>query len=101
MCNLDINVTDEGVRIKVHARAGARKNAITGIHDGGLCISVTQAPERGKANAAIIALLAGQLGTAKRNVQLISGETNSNKQFLLVAITEEEALQLVSIERAP
>lgn len=92
---LDLKLTGEGVVLRVRARAGARKNAITGIHDGALCVSVTQVPERGKANAAIISLLAKQLKTAKRNVQLISGDTNPNKQFLLVAITEEGVSQLV------
>lgn len=92
---LETQITKDGVRIKVRARAGARTNAITGTHDGALCISVTQAPERGKANAAITTLLAKQLGTAKRNVLLVSGETNSNKQFLLVSITEDQVLLLV------
>lgn len=91
---LDLKETAQGINIRIRARAGARKNAITGVHDGALCVSVTQAPERGKANAAIVALIAKHLKIAKRNVQLISGETNPNKQFLLVSISLEQATSL-------
>ena len=40
----------QGVVIAVRAQPGAKKNGITGEHDGALKVSVTQAPEKGKAN---------------------------------------------------
>ena len=47
------------VNVRVHP--GARRNAITGTHDGALKISLTTPPTDGRANAALIAFLAGHL----------------------------------------
>jgi uncharacterized protein len=72
-----------GIVIRVKARPGARRNALAGLHDGALRIEVTAAPEKGKANEAIIALLAKTFGVAKSTIELISSPANSQKKFLL------------------
>lgn len=72
-----------GVILPVRAHAGGRKNAITGEHGGMLKVSVTQAPEKGKANQAIIVLLAQVLGLGKHQISLVAGETSSHKRFLI------------------
>ena len=53
-------------------------------------VCVTQAPEKGKANKAIIALLAQQLGLRKSQVALLSGETSPRKRFLIRGVGPEE-----------
>ena len=73
----------EGTILPVRARPAARSNEIRGAHEGMLKISVTQAPERGKANKAIIALLAGRLELKKSQIELIAGETSPKKRFLV------------------
>ena len=75
-----------GVRFAVKAHAGARRNAITGEHDGALKVAVTPAPEKGRANKAIVELLARELQLSKRQVELLHGETSSQKQFLVRGI---------------
>ena len=55
---LELESTGEGVRLPVQALPKARKNEIGPIHAGRLRIAVTAAPEKGKANSAIIKLLA-------------------------------------------
>jgi uncharacterized protein (TIGR00251 family) len=77
----------EGVVLKVRAHAGARRNAIGTERDGHLQISVTQAPEKGKANRAIIALLADELHLRKSQIELVAGETSPQKRFLVREIT--------------
>jgi uncharacterized protein (TIGR00251 family) len=72
-----------GIALHVKVHAGARKNSITGEHGGALKISVAQVPEKGKANNALIALLASWLGISKSQIQLLSGETSSQKRFLI------------------
>ena len=57
----------------------ASRDAITGWHAGRLKVSVTAAPERGKANAAVISLLATSLGVAKSALKVVSGATRSDK----------------------
>ena len=72
-----------GVIVPVRAQAGAKRNAITGIHDGMLRVAVTVAPEKGKANRAIIAVLSEAIGVPKSSIQLLSGETSTRKRFLV------------------
>ena len=74
----------------VRAQPGARKNELRGEHNGMLRVCVTQAPEKGKANKAIIALLAKQLGLRKAQFELLSGETSSQKRFLIREITPDD-----------
>lgn len=81
----------EGVIVHVKAHAGARRNRVFRRDDRALHVEVTQPPERGKANAAIAALLADRLGRKRSQVALLSGETASHKRFLLAGLSAEEA----------
>jgi uncharacterized protein (TIGR00251 family) len=80
-----------GVLLPVRAQPGAKRNAITGEHAGKLKVSVTQAPEKGKANQAIIDVLASELSLKRSQISLVSGETAGQKKFL---ITEIELTEL-------
>lgn len=79
-----------GVLLTVKAQAGARRNAIRGVQDGMLQVSVTQAPEKGKANRAIVAVLASALKLRNSQLELVSGETSPRKKFLVRDVTIEE-----------
>jgi len=80
----------EGAILPVRAHAAARRNEIKGQRAGSLQISVTQPPEKGKANKAIIGLLAASLGLRKSQIELVSGETSPRKRFLIHDITPAE-----------
>lgn len=86
----------EGVVLPVRAHPGARRNEIRGSQDGALKVSVTQAPEKGKANKALIEVLAKGLGLKKSQVELLSGETASQKRFLVRAVTSEDLCQRIA-----
>jgi uncharacterized protein (TIGR00251 family) len=73
----------EGVVLTVHAHAGAKRNEIRGEQDGALKVCVTQAPEKGKANKAIRKLLADSFRIKPSQIELLSGETNPQKKFLI------------------
>ena len=77
----------DGVIIPVRVNAAARRNEIGGEHDGQLKVSVTQAPEKGKANQAIIALLCKRLKCSKSDCAVVSGETSSRKRILVRGAT--------------
>jgi uncharacterized protein len=76
-----------GVAISVRAQPGARKNAIVGEHDGALKIAVTAPPDKGKANEAIVSVLAAALDLPKSSVELMNGHTSRQKKFLLKGAT--------------
>jgi len=80
------------------ARPGARRNGMTGVHAGALKISVTQAPEQGKSNRALIEIIARELGLKTSQVSLLSGETWQSRQFLLAGINMDQvALKLTRL----
>src|SRR5262249_35788001 len=80
---IELTSTSTGVIVPVQAHAGARRNAITGVHAGRLKIAVTQAPEKGRANKALIALLAELLDLKPSQIVLLSGEASTQKKFLI------------------
>ncbi len=79
-----------GVILPVKARAGARRSAIQGHHDGSLKVAVTTAPEKGNANRAIIALLCESLNLKRSQLELISGATSPQKRLLVSDIDRDE-----------
>jgi hypothetical protein len=80
----------EGVIVRVRAQSRARRTGITGEHGGALRIAVAEAPEKGRANLAIIELLCRELDLARSQVRLISGETTRDKRFLLTGVEPAE-----------
>ena len=48
------------------------------------------APEKGKANKAVIELLAKKLGLKKSQIELIAGETSHQKRFLMRGVESDE-----------
>jgi len=80
----------EGVVLLVRAQPGASRDQLRGIEQGMLKVCVTQAPEKGKANKAIVALLARKFGVRKSQIELLSGATGRNKRFLVRGVSPEE-----------
>jgi uncharacterized protein len=79
---LEVESTGEGVVFSVRAKPSASRDGIVGVHDGALKVSVTAAPEKGKANKAILALLAKALGRPGRDMEIVSGLTANRKKVL-------------------
>lgn len=87
---IDLQVAAHGVILPVQAQPGARKNAIVGEHAGRLKVAVTQAPEKGKANKALIEVLAESLSLRRNQLELLTGETSSQKRFLVTGVSMAE-----------
>ena len=69
----------DGSRLRLKVAAGASRRKIAGAHAGALKLSVTTAPERGKANRDVLALVAETFGLAPVEVELLRGETSPEK----------------------
>lgn len=78
------------VRLAVKLSPKASRNAVLGWHGDLLKMSVTAAPERGRANAAAAALLAETLGLPKSAVQLERGATSHQKLFVVAGLGAAE-----------
>jgi uncharacterized protein (TIGR00251 family) len=83
--------TDGGCILSVRVHPGAKRNAITGTHDGALKISLTTAPTDGRANAALVAFLAERLNIPRLSIELISGASSRSETLRLTGITTAEA----------
>lgn len=86
----------EGSILPVRAQPGARRNGLTGEHNGRLTVAVTQVAEKGKANRAIIDVLARELSLAKSQLELLSGETASQKRVLIRGIAPDQLRQRIA-----
>jgi len=80
---IDLEPHPEGVVLPVRARPGARRNEVRGEQNGRLKVSVTQVAEKGKANKAILKLLGAALGVRRSQLELLSGDTSSEKRILI------------------
>jgi len=74
-----------GTRLRLRVKPGARKNALLGVHAGALKLSVIAPPERGKANRAVVKLLARTLGITPSEIHLLSGQSSQDKTVLVLA----------------
>lgn len=84
-----------GVRLRMRVQPRARRSAVVGLvaeADGGaaLKVAVTAAPKDGKANAAVITLLAAELGLAKSALAVVAGAADRRKTLLIAG--EPQAL---------
>lgn len=69
-----------GATLAVRVTPRASRNAV--LRDGdALRVTVTTVPEGGKANAAVVKLLAKALGIPKSRLELLRGETSRDKLF--------------------
>jgi uncharacterized protein YggU (UPF0235/DUF167 family) len=90
-----------GVTLAVRAQAGRRKTAITGVYGQGaaaqLKIAVAALPIEGRANDALIALLASATSLPKSAVKLVRGASTQSKVFLLRGITVQQAAAMLAL----
>ncbi len=67
------------VMFDVLVQPRASRDKLGPIHDGRLKIAVTSPPVDGEANAAVIELVARQLGCARSAVEVIAGQSSRRK----------------------
>lgn len=82
--------------VKVQPKASASR--VVGEHGGALKIAVTAPPEKGRANAAVIALLAKVLGVPRSSIEIIRGHASRTKTLSMRGRTKGELTEL--LERA-
>jgi len=84
-----------GCILSVRAQPGARRDAIVGEHAGMLKVAVSAPPDKGRANEAIIEVLAEALGIKRSQIELVTGATSRQKEFLLHGITAPKLAEIL------
>jgi len=78
------------ITITVKAVPGASKDEIVGFLGDDLKVRVRQPPEGGRANRAIIVLLAEMLGVSQKTISITAGEHASRKMLSIVGLDAKE-----------
>lgn len=78
--------TTFSIRVQPHAK----RNAIVGMLGNAVKVCVTAPPADGRANEAVIKVLADWLGVRPRQVEIFTGATNRNKVVRVAGLTREQ-----------
>ena len=94
---MGIKKGSQGIRLALKVTPNTGRNEIIGYKDGVLHIKVAVAPEKGKANKALVDLLAERLGIRKSAVTIIKGKTSRNKVVFINRVSSEDLKKLPNI----
>lgn len=87
---LAVRDAPDGCTLPVRVHPGAKRDAVNGTHDGALKVSLTTPPTDGRANAALIALIAERLSLPRAAVSLLTGAASRQKTLRIVGLTAAE-----------
>jgi uncharacterized protein len=80
------DVSGDSVVVRVHVQPGAGRTAVVGRHGDALKIRVAAPPQGGRANDAVVALLAEVLGAPAAAVSLVSGASSRSKRIRVTGV---------------
>lgn len=80
-----------GVVLAVQVQPGARREGLDGLRGGRLKVRTVAPAREGRANETVRGLVAHAFGLPPRDVELLSGAASRRKDFLLTALTLEQA----------
>ena len=85
----------DGIRLRVLVKPGARKDVVLGIHGDALKVSVTSPPVRGAANRGLREYLAKRLGIAPSHIEILSGSASRLKTLRIAGISRDRVESLL------
>ncbi|HEX2426400.1 MAG TPA: DUF167 domain-containing protein [Gaiellaceae bacterium] len=77
--------------LRLRVAPGTNRPGVVGRYGDGWKVRVTAAPEGGKANEAVLRLLAEALGVPRHDLQLASGTSSRDKVITFVGLSTETA----------
>ncbi len=83
-------MTGPSTRLKLRVVPGVGRPGIVGRHGDAWKVRVSAAPERGKANEAVLVELASVLDVSRRDVDLIAGHSSRDKVAVVRDVPERE-----------
>jgi uncharacterized protein (TIGR00251 family) len=84
-------VADDGeITLAVQAQPGAGRGHVVGRHGDALRVRVAAPPEHGRANDALVKLLAEEFGVDSRDVELVAGEKSRRKRFRIRGVEADD-----------
>jgi uncharacterized protein (TIGR00251 family) len=86
----EITDAEKGAAFAVHVVPRASRNEVAGRMGDAIKIRLTAPPVEGKANQALVAFLAQELGVRKSQVEIVAGETSQNKVICVLGLSPVE-----------
>ena len=77
-------------RLRLHVAPGAKRAGVVGRHGDAWKVSVAAPPENGRANEAVVRLLADTLDVPRSSVELVSGHSAKDKIVQLAGIEPDD-----------
>ena len=74
------DATGAGPVLRVHVQPGARSSGIVGVHGDALKVRLAAPPHEGRANRALLTLLAERFGCERRRLAVVSGTSARRKR---------------------
>lgn len=87
---VEITESAGGVTFAVKVVPGASRSRLAGVLGSAVKVTIAAPPEAGKANAAVVELLAAGLGVPRRSISLVSGATKPLKRMQIAGISADE-----------
>ena len=77
-------------RLRLHVTPGAREEGIAGWRGESLLLKVRERPQKGRANEAVILLLARRLGILRVRLSIVHGAASRDKLVEVDGLSDEE-----------
>ncbi|HVD11904.1 MAG TPA: DUF167 domain-containing protein [Gaiellaceae bacterium] len=84
-------MANPSTRVRLRVSPGARRSELVGRHGEGWKVRVAAAPEGGRANEAVLDLLAAELELQRRSLSIVSGHSAREKVVLMEGIDRAES----------
>jgi uncharacterized protein len=82
---------EPSARVRLRVSPGARKTEIAGRHGDAWKVRVAAPAEDGRANDAVLKLLAERVGLPRRALSIVSGQTSRDKVVQMAGIDAGES----------
>ena len=86
-------MTDIAATVQVRVQPGARTSEVRGLKNGVLHVRVTAPPREGRANRALLELMARTLAVKKSDLEIVRGHTSRDKVVAVQGITRGEVIE--------
>ncbi len=83
--------------MQLRVSPGAARSAVVGRHGSGWKVRVAAPPEDGRANEALVRLLAGTLSLSSRDVEIVSGHGGRDKIVALAGLEPDEVERRLAV----
>ena len=92
----NLGAVSPSTHVQLRVSPGARQARVVGRHGDAWKVRVAPAPDHGKANDAVIALLAEALALPRAGVAIVSGHASRDKTVALHGIDPEQTERLLA-----